>query len=105
MRETPEDDTVWFHVEPNTLYEIVHEEECGVTELPVSMCGCRKHRGKPAPADPFESVNEDAPRQGPGPWFTASYPGECSGCGFEYNEGVIIRADGSGGWEAEECCG
>lgn len=38
---------------------------------------------------------------GPGPWFTASYPGECARCGDEFDEGEQIRADGSGGYE---CC-
>lgn len=39
-----------------------------------------------------------------GPWFPASYSGECSGCGWSFESGEMIRADGEGGWLAE-CCG
>lgn len=41
----------------------------------------------------------------PGPWFPAAYPGECSGflCGMAFSEGDMIRADGEGGWQAQEC--
>ena len=44
---------------------------------------------------------------GPGPWFAATYYGRCSGCLSPFDEGDMIRADGSGdrSWEAEECCG
>lgn len=38
----------------------------------------------------------------PGPWFIASYDGECS-WGDEIEEGDTIRADGTGGWEHEGC--
>lgn len=40
---------------------------------------------------------------GPGPWFTASYPGECASCGDAFDEGDTIRADGDGGYECEGC--
>lgn len=40
-----------------------------------------------------------------GPWFEAQYDGECAGCSVSFYEGDRIRADGDGGWEAEECCG
>ena len=46
---------------------------------------------------------DDGPRKGP--WFYASYDGECSGCDGAFYEGELIRADGEGGWEAQECCG
>lgn len=42
---------------------------------------------------------------GPAPWFPASYGGECSGCFAGIEIGDIIRADGEGGWERQECCG
>lgn len=39
-----------------------------------------------------------------GPWVTAQFDGECSGCPTEIVAGqTLIRADGYGGWEAE-CC-
>lgn len=43
--------------------------------------------------------------QGPGPWFPSRYDGSCDTCGADFGEGEEIRADGSGGWEAFECCG
>lgn len=52
----------------------------------------------------FDADN-DQPDNGPGPWFPASYEGECSGCFAEIGIGDIIRADGEGGWERQECCG
>lgn len=82
------------------------EARCFTTELLVSQCGCRAHRGSPPPApastDPFESAAGEGPRSGPGPWFPAQFPGECP-CGEEFDEGDDIRADGSGGWEGR-CC-
>jgi hypothetical protein len=42
---------------------------------------------------------------GPGPWFPAGYDGECGTCGAFFFAGDIIRADGDGGWEGQECCG
>ena len=39
-----------------------------------------------------------------GPWFQASYCGECDSCGDRFHEGAEIRADGHGGWEGRECC-
>lgn len=47
----------------------------------------------------------DDPAVTKGPWFIASYPGECSGwgCGMPFMDGDTIRADGEGGWEAQEC--
>lgn len=50
----------------------------------------------PAPAGPQRF-------DGPGPWFTAQLPGECSAGGEEITGGDTIRADGSGGWECQEC--
>ena len=61
---------------------------------------------RPEPAvDPFASGSDDAARSGPGPWFYASYDGDCTTCGSPYEEGDFIRADGDGGWEAQDCCG
>jgi hypothetical protein len=40
-----------------------------------------------------------------GPWFRAAYDGECAACFAAFFEGDLIRADGDGGWEAQECCG
>lgn len=39
-----------------------------------------------------------------GPWILAGWPGECDGCGEEFDAGDEIRADGQGGWEAKRCC-
>lgn len=38
----------------------------------------------------------------PGPYFYATYSGECS-WGDSIEEDDRIRADGDGGWEHEEC--
>lgn len=84
------------------------EARCITTELLVSQCGCRAHRGaRPAPAqstDPFESATDSRPVDGPGPWFPARFDSECSGCDGALWVGEDIRADGSGGWEGR-CCG
>lgn len=50
-------------------------------------------------------TDNDQPDDGPGRWFEAGYEGECSGCFAEIGIGDIIRADGDGGWERQECCG
>lgn len=41
---------------------------------------------------------------GPGPWFTAGYGGDCSACDAPFDEGDTIRADGQGAWEGFDCC-
>lgn len=87
---------------------VSQEPRCEVTELLVSQCGCRAHRGSPPPApastDPFESAAGPSPRSGPGPWVPAQFDGECSGCDGALWVGEDIRADGHGGWEGR-CCG
>ncbi len=42
---------------------------------------------------------------GPGPWFDSRYDGDCSNCFRAFYAGDRIRADGEGGYEAEDCCG
>lgn len=42
----------------------------------------------------------------PGSWFEAVYGGLCSGCDDHHIEpGDTIRADGTGGYEHEDCAG
>lgn len=41
----------------------------------------------------------------PGPWFEAAYEGECSRCFEVIEPGDLIRADGEGEYERQECCG
>lgn len=38
-----------------------------------------------------------------GPFFQASYEGECDHCGDDIYPGDAIRADGEGGWLCETC--
>jgi hypothetical protein len=38
-----------------------------------------------------------------GPWFIATYDGECDGCDSAIWAGDRIRADGQGGWICEDC--
>ena len=47
-----------------------------------------------------EPEEENIPR-----WFPSRYDGNCGSCGADFGGGEEIRADGSGGWEARECCG
>ena len=77
------------------------EDRCEITDLLVNQCGCRTHRGRPAPRvrDLFEEAEETAP------WVPATWPGECSGCFLPFGEGDDIRADGCGGWEGRCCDG
>lgn len=70
------------------------EIRCSVTELITSQCAhCRP---TPEP-DPFDEPSDR------GPWFHASYRGECAECGDEFEAGDLIRADGNGGYVAD-CC-
>lgn len=56
-----------------------------------------------AERDPFEPADSGTgPR--PGPWFYASFDSECDTCGEPLYEGDLIRADGSGGYEGQDCC-
>jgi hypothetical protein len=57
----------------------------------------------PEEEDPFASPAAVVPDRGP--WFASRYDGDCDGCGADFGEGDDIRADGSGGWEAKDCCG
>lgn len=38
-----------------------------------------------------------------GPVITAAYPGDCASCGYHWDDGEPIRADGEGGWLCEDC--
>ena len=40
-----------------------------------------------------------------GPWFAATYDGECDGCGADTAAGDRIRSDGEGGWLCDDCGG
>lgn len=62
--------------------------------------------------DPFSSGTDERPGSGEqpdrdpegfGPWFNASYPGECAGCWGVIDPGDRIRADGEGGYVCEDC--
>lgn len=63
--------------------------------------------------DPFASGTDDAERTaggdeqpdctGVGPWFDASYSGECTGCWDVIDPGDRIRTDGTGGYLCEDC--
>lgn len=77
-------------------------------ELIKDQCGLCTPRVRPAHEfsdDPFGSATDHVPfrNTGPGSWFPAQFPGECAGCGSDFDEDDDIRADGSGGWEGR-CC-
>ena len=52
--------------------------------------------GRPGTAEQPDAV-------GYGPWFTASYEGECAGCWCVIDPGDCIRADGESGYLCEDC--
>ncbi len=67
---------------------------CTITDLLATQCAhCR-----PTPPAP----KRDSARLGP--WFAATYPGNCASCGARFDIFDQIRADGDGGWLAD-CCG
>ena len=71
---------------------------CEKTDLLVESCGhCT---GAEARARAGERAE---PKSTPGPWFTAAFPGECTGCGEPVIPGDTIRASGGYGYECEEC--
>jgi hypothetical protein len=58
------------------------------------------------PADPFGIPESRSYTPGePGSWFEARWDGECSSCGEPFDEGDLIRGDGDGGYEGQDCCG
>ena len=63
------------------------------------------HRVTSAPGpslDPFSTPADAEPE--PGPWFYADHEGNCSACDeYHIEEGDLIRADGYGGYESEDC--
>jgi hypothetical protein len=73
------------------------------------------HRpGRPTPPPPGSSSSSAADLSaflfgdelddtGPGPWFEAAYEGTCSALADPIEPGDIIRADGNGGYEHEDC--
>jgi len=74
------------------------------------LSGTRKALTPPGAADDFlsgsaEDDGDDDESSGPGSWFEARYDGDCGTCGTHFEAGDRIRADGSGDWEAEDCCG
>jgi len=72
---------------------------CELTELPVEMCGCRRHRGGQTP-------EEEARSTGSGRWFTARFIGRCARGEHDVRPGARLRAVGDGsGYECEPCAG
>lgn len=85
--------------------------------------GVRPEPPEPDGADFFDSTEPGAPvpdedaaaaffdsedpeqEPGKGRWFPSRYDGSCDNCGAYFTEGENIRADGSGGWQGEDCCG
>jgi hypothetical protein len=52
--------------------------------------------------DDFLRLGQPHDADRPGPWFPAAFAGECGTCFMEFEEGDTIRADGEGGWEAQD---
>lgn len=78
------------------------EKLCELWELPVSSCGCPRHRGGRTPE---EEAELDRVIYGPGPWFFAEYRGECARGEHEFAPGTAVRYDGGPGrtLECKEC--
>lgn len=55
-----------------------------------------------APTEPDGDLFDDAEETKP-PVILAAFPGACTGCAWEFDEGDPIRSDGHGGWEHDEC--
>lgn len=70
----------------------MNREEC-IHELDPRMCSVCSGRDREPPADPANF----------GPWFSAAYPGRCSGCDKRTGTEDRIRADGEGGYLCEDC--
>lgn len=65
------------------------------------MCG---PLSDPAPTVEAPDAEESSmSKNEPGPWFTASYDGECATCDGAVCEGDTIRATGHGGYECTDC--
>jgi hypothetical protein len=80
------------------------EPRCETTELLVSQCGCRRHRGGRTPE---EAAELDRVIYGPGPWFFARWGGWCErGC-HRFVVGTAVRYDGSpeNTMECQGCAG
>lgn len=72
----------------------------------MSYCGHLIERSTCGDCSPRPAARQVPARSEPagyGPWFPASYEGECDGCGGDIMPGDRIRADGQGGWLCEEC--
>lgn len=66
--------------------------EC-IHEIEEATCGVCTPRKRPLP-----------PSGGFGPWFPASFDGDCDGpCTGEIKAGDVIRSDGEGGWLCGDC--
>jgi hypothetical protein len=73
---------------------------CVLTDLLVESCGhCNGAEARAA----GEAAASRPSGTGPGPWFEAAHPGRCAGCEAPFDAGILIRADGEGGYLAEAC--
>lgn len=61
--------------------------------------------GAPPVSEVAATVEPMTTHTNKGPWFIASYGGECSTCFRTTEKGDEIRADGEGGWECLDPCG
>lgn len=87
---------------------------CDFSDLPRDSCAhCRQGlRVLPQVTDqddrdwhgPAPGHGQHSAPLAPGPWFPARLHGRCSGSeDHQIAPGDMIRADGSGGWECENC--
>lgn len=96
------DDEMWSEEIRSGALSSPVDQLCELWELPVSSCGCPRHRGGRTPE---EEAELDRVIYGPGSWFFAKYHGECARGEHEFAPGTAVRYDGGPGkaLECKEC--
>ena len=95
-----------------TAPQPVTDPRCDLSDLPASLCGCRKHRpdGGQIRIDPAQDGRVRTAGHAYGPSIEAQHPGRCPACEERIQVGDRIRAEryktidgGTGNWVHAEC--
>ncbi len=82
---------------------MIAAQRCELTDVLPGQCAHCRDRDRKDEVSRNWVLRGKHHRDPRGPWFEASFGGECDGCGGRVEVGDRIRSDGEGGWICTDC--